>query len=309
MRRNTWRIAGALAATALALVYARYRRDTRAAAARLRTGSQIVETSHGQVEYALAGQGPPVLVVHGGGGGYDQGLLLARFLGLGSRFRCIAVSRFGYLRSPLPADASPAAQADAYAALLDALELERVAVVGGSAGGPSSLHFALRHPQRCAALVLVSALSRAWTWPTMPPIVQDLMLHSGFLFWAVVNFAPQALLSAFGLSPRAVAGAGKAEKARLVEILQTILPIRLRWAGLANDANQMAVLAPCPLERITVPTLVLHALDDGLAPFAHGQAAAEAIPGARLLRLDSGGHLWLGQQETMVSAVRDFMNF
>jgi pimeloyl-ACP methyl ester carboxylesterase len=47
----------------------------------------------------------------------------------------IAPSRFGYLGSSLPAGATPADQADAYAVLLDALGIERTAVVGCSTGG------------------------------------------------------------------------------------------------------------------------------------------------------------------------------
>jgi CubicO group peptidase (beta-lactamase class C family) len=52
---------------------------------------------------------------------------------VGEGFRIIAPSRIGYLRIPLPQDASPAAQADAYACLLDALNISKVAVVGVSA--------------------------------------------------------------------------------------------------------------------------------------------------------------------------------
>jgi pimeloyl-ACP methyl ester carboxylesterase len=52
------------------------------------------------------------------------------------------MSRFGYLRTPLPADASAAAQADAHACLLDALGIRRAAIVGASAGAPSAMQFA-----------------------------------------------------------------------------------------------------------------------------------------------------------------------
>jgi pimeloyl-ACP methyl ester carboxylesterase len=90
------------------------------------------------------------LSVHGAGGGFDQGLELADPLARAG-FRVIAVSRFGYLRTPLPPDASAAA----HACLLDALNIRRVAVLGTSAGGPSSMQFALRHPDRTAALVLL----------------------------------------------------------------------------------------------------------------------------------------------------------
>jgi pimeloyl-ACP methyl ester carboxylesterase len=90
--------------------------------------SWILETSYGPIEYAEAGNGPPVLVIHGAGGGFDQGLDIGEKL-VRNGFRVIAPSRFGYLRTPLPQDASAAAQADAHAALLDALHIERCAVV------------------------------------------------------------------------------------------------------------------------------------------------------------------------------------
>jgi 2-hydroxy-6-oxonona-2,4-dienedioate hydrolase len=95
-----------------------------------------------------------VLVVYGADGGYDQGLAFGEPL-VNSGFRIIAMSRFGYLRTPLPTDASASAQADAHAYLLDALKIQRAAVIGASAGASSSMQFALRHPEQCRAMVLL----------------------------------------------------------------------------------------------------------------------------------------------------------
>src|SRR5262249_13648655 len=136
------------------LVASRYRRDIRGERDRVASGGSLARTACGPIEYAASGDGPDVLVVHGAGGGYDQGLEFGEPLRRAG-FRVIAPSRFGSLRTPLPADASPAAQADAYACLLDALQVGRVAVVGASAGAPSAMQFALRHAERCRALVLL----------------------------------------------------------------------------------------------------------------------------------------------------------
>lgn len=136
-------ILGGIIAVILIVTYPSYRSDIRAARERVMSGSQVIETKCGPIEYATRGEGPPVLVVHGAGGGYDQGLWIARDQ-VGEGFRIIAPSRFGYLRTPLPHDASPAAQADAYTYLLDAHNMSRVAVVGVSAGAPSSMQFAFR---------------------------------------------------------------------------------------------------------------------------------------------------------------------
>src|SRR6266508_1201470 len=178
------------------LTYNRYRRDINQARARVSTGSHIAQTRCGPIEYALFGDGPPVLIVHGSGGGFDQGLDFARELA-DRGFRAIAMSRFGYLRTPLPADASAAAQADAHAYLLDALQIQRAAILGASAGAPSSLQFALRHPDRCTALVLIVPavfVPRAGGAPSLQApaataFLFNTALKSDFLFWVAVKLA------------------------------------------------------------------------------------------------------------------------
>src|SRR5919108_2301706 len=99
------------------------------------------------------GVGSPVFVIHRAGGGFDQGLEFTRPL-IGNGFRVIAPSSFGYLRTPLPQNTSPEAQADARACLLDVLKLDKVAVFGGPAGAPSAMQLCLRHPERCSAMIL-----------------------------------------------------------------------------------------------------------------------------------------------------------
>ena len=74
--------------------------------------SKVIPTRFGDLEYAEAGTGTPLLMVHGTGGGFDQGLFFARrFIDAG--YRVIAPSRFGYLRSAFPDDPSSENQADA----------------------------------------------------------------------------------------------------------------------------------------------------------------------------------------------------
>jgi pimeloyl-ACP methyl ester carboxylesterase len=93
----------------------RYRKELTRARDAARRGGRVVDTSAGPIEYAEEGAGLPLLSIHGAGGGFDQGLANAGEL-VGHGFRIIAPSRFGYLRTPLPRDSSPAAQADAHAA-------------------------------------------------------------------------------------------------------------------------------------------------------------------------------------------------
>lgn len=126
--------------------------------ARLQAGSQLIETTSGSIEYTEFGEGPAVIVLHGTIGGYDQAVLLADMLDTGS-YRFICVSRPGYLRTPLETGPTFEAQADAYAALLNALAIEQAAVMAISGGGPPALQMALRHPDHVSGLVMIAANS------------------------------------------------------------------------------------------------------------------------------------------------------
>ena len=146
-----------------------FTRDLRALEVRLRGRSRLLATPSGPIEYADVGKGAPLLMIHGTGGGFDQGLRFADRLLTGG-LRVIAPSRFGYLRSAFPEDASPERQADAFVALLDHLGIDRLPVVGGSAGALSAAWFARRHPDRCAGLVLlVPAANVAGRDPVVMP--------------------------------------------------------------------------------------------------------------------------------------------
>ena len=95
-------------------------------------------------------------MIHGSGGGYDQGELMVQAV-LGEQFHWITPSRFGYLGSTFHEDATFDDQAHAYAYLLDQLGLDKVAVVTLSHGGPSALLFAVLYPERVSSLTLISA--------------------------------------------------------------------------------------------------------------------------------------------------------
>lgn len=137
----------------------------------------LIQTSRGAVEYASTGSGPAVLCLHGAMGGYDQGLLLARTIGAAG-YRYIGPSRPGYLRTPLSGGRSPEEQADLYAGLLDALRVERCGVMAVSGGGPSAIHFALRHRDRCWGLVLVSTCAeRADARPPVSFAIRKLLMR------------------------------------------------------------------------------------------------------------------------------------
>ena len=87
--------------------------------------SEVYSSHYGEIEYHLVGAGPVVLMSHGVTGGIDQGMFLANnFFGTDHRF--LYVSRFGYLKSSVPENASARLQAAAYKDLLDHLGIDQV---------------------------------------------------------------------------------------------------------------------------------------------------------------------------------------
>src|SRR5579884_2013083 len=146
------------ATTAVANVSRRYQHWKQQQKQRLETESQLIETAQGQVEYRLEGDGPAVLLIHGSPGGYDQGMALARFLNLHD-YTTLAISRPGYLRTPLISGKTPEEQADLFAQVLDMLNIPQVVLIAISGGGPSALQFALRHPEHCRGLIMIAGLS------------------------------------------------------------------------------------------------------------------------------------------------------
>jgi len=316
MRRRSVALA-ALAAAALlvAAVAALYQRDIRAARARIAEGGRVAHTPCGAIQYAERGQGVPMLVIHGAGGGFDQGL---EFMGAlaGRGVRIISVSRFGYLGTPLPADASAAAQARAHACLLDALGLPAAAIFGGSAGAPSAMRFAILYPGRTTHLVLAVPAAHAPRAPgetTLTPQPEtralfDTALRWDFLFWAAIRAAPGLVTRAIlATPPELVRNAEASERERVRRVMEAILPIAPRRLGLLNDAAITERLPRYELEKIEAPTLVVTARDDLFGTWEGARYTADNIRGARFVGHETGGHLLVGHEAAQRELVASFI--
>jgi 2-hydroxy-6-oxonona-2,4-dienedioate hydrolase len=305
----------AVAAFAAWWVHSHFASDLARATEHAARGSQLAETRCGRIEFQQAGEGEPLLVIHGAGGGHDQGMDFARPL-LRHGLRVIAVSRFGYLRTPRPADASPEAQADAHACLLDALGIGKAAVLGLSAGAPSALQTAIRHPDRVSALVLVVPLVHKPTVvaDSAPPIsdAQDewllRLLGSDFLYWGALHLAREPLLRhVLATPPELVRAATAQEREQVRAVAEHVLPVSARAAGLRDDTRLGKRLRPYPLEAIRAPTLVVSARDDGFGTYANAQYAAGRIAHARFIGYEQGGHLLVGHGDEMHAAIVDWL--
>jgi 2-hydroxy-6-oxonona-2,4-dienedioate hydrolase len=313
-RRPVWVVLAIVIAVVLAAVLvirARFVAHLAVAAARAAQGSVIVTTRCGPIEVQQAGDGAPLLVIHGSGGGHDQGMAWTRPL-VQQGVRVIAMSRFGYLRTPRPDDASPEAQADAHICLLDALGIDKAAVMGVSAGGPSAMQTAIRHPDRVSALVLVVpiAYKPGTVTDSAPPVSDDKdalllrLLGSDFLFWTALHVARDPLIRhVLATPPEQVATASSEERARVSDLAERILPVSSRAAGLRDDTRLGKRLGPYALETIRAPTLVVSARDDGFGTYAAAQYTASRIPGAKFVGFEDGGHLLVGHDAAVRAGI------
>jgi 2-hydroxy-6-oxonona-2,4-dienedioate hydrolase len=315
-RLARWLLAGSAALVAAAVAAgAAFERDMRAAESRLEGRSTVLQSPYGPIEYATAGKGPAVLAIHGSGGGFDQGLEMMGPLAARG-YRLIAPSRFGYLRSGRPRGASPQMQADALAWLVARLGEDEVIVAGGSAGALSAMQFAIRHPRRTRAVVLLVPAAYApdrrpnesgMGGPLGEAVVMAL-LESDALFWAARRLAPDRLTRAvLATDPALVAAAGPAEQARVRTILDHILPVSRRAAGLLDDSRWAGAPPPYPLERIRAPLLAISLRDDLYGTYAAARHTAAAVPNGTFVGYPSGGHVWVGRDAELWRDVAGFL--
>ncbi len=302
MSAISWIVLALSASALLAAVV--YVRDIRQSYERVTGKSRIIPSQYGNIEFTEGGAGVPVLVIHGSGGGYDQGELIARAV-VGENQRWIAPSRFGYLRSTYHEGATFDDQAHAYAFLLDHLGVSKVAVVALSHGGPSALLFAVLYPERVSSLVLISCgVASSGDFDQAQASRKGDALATIFkfdpLYWAVSRLATRQLMNLMGANDEVVSSLTPDQRRLVDQVIDYMNPVALRSAGVAFDNK-----ATMPNERISAvraPTLVFHAADDALQLYRNAEFAADAIPGARLKRFERGGHLLIAVEQASIAA-------
>lgn len=259
-----------------------------------------VATALGPVECVQSGEGPAVLALHGAMGGYDQSAILARAALGSTAARVIAVSRPGYLGTPLAAGRTPEQQADLCAALLDTLGVRQTAVIAVSGGGQCALQFVLRHPERCWGLILISACTAPLDTP-LPWRFHLLTLLARFPGLAA-RLRRRAAENPEASARRAIPNDELCRRtlrdpiagSLLTELqLSTMEHLVQRLPGTRNDIAQSRRPFHYPVERIAVPVLLVHGTADVLVPFAASQALAARLPNAELLALEGAPHVAL----------------
>jgi pimeloyl-ACP methyl ester carboxylesterase len=274
----------------------------------LYAGSNLVDTKKGPIEYAINGDsGPYLIVMHGEPGGYDQTAALFSDM-FGKGFRIISWSRPGYVRTPLEVAKTIGEQADAAGALLDALNIDRVAVLGYSAGGPPAITFSSRYPERTWALILECAVTRKWV-DSSDNLQRELyfgyLMYQDPFLWSsdvVGTYAPRMI----GMSTIEMESSlDKQETKKLMDnimndpkrvkvltgMMKSMSPSGLRQAGVENDIEQLKQVKDLPLKDINAPTLIIHGTNDADVSVEDAKYAAKTIPHVELYLVPGGFHI------------------
>jgi pimeloyl-ACP methyl ester carboxylesterase len=262
----------------------------------------------GPVHYTEIGKGPAVLLSHGGGGGSDHGKIIFPYL---YDFCCITPSRFGYLYTPMPDDKSPKAQADAHAALLKKIGIKRAAILASSGGGPSALHFAAKYPDMCSALILVSAIARPL--PPFNPVLKmiyNVFCTADFLSWTLFSLAGASLVSAANTKASdSINILDDQQGYRLMKRICRMAPTNMRRRGTINDVTQCRIADNFAIDKIDVPTLVIHGTADPVVPYSQAGHIAKIAKDSELVPVEGGGHLCIiTHREEIFEKIKEFLS-
>jgi pimeloyl-ACP methyl ester carboxylesterase len=290
--------------------YQNWKRETEVT---LQAGSILTHTEKGEIEFSISGEGPTIVILHGLKGGYDQGVVTSNLLN-DKNFNIISVSRPGYLRTPLDTGTSFEEQADAVAALLDALNIDKAAVIGQSIGGSIAIQFALRYPERCWSLVLISAI-------TMPKPVEpasmtekllSLLVDSDFGNWimlTLVNTWPDKMIPLVIPDPKhlQIVLDDPVKKRSIIESAQSLALASKRKVGEENDIKQVSTMDQMPLKRIKTPSLIISGSGDDLKEDAIN--FNNQNPSSELILIEGGDHsTFTVFSDSLVPLVLEFLH-
>lgn len=251
-------------------------------------------TIHGHKRaYRIAGEGPPLLLLHGIG---DSSVGWVDVMGrLAETHTVVAPDLLGHGQSARPrADYSVAAYANGMRDLLTLLDVDRVTVVGHSLGGGVAAQFAYQYPERCERLVLVATGGVA---TAVSPFLRIAAAPLAEVFLIPLSLPFAKPVGRLGLEALRLSGTDLGRDHDQIARVLDALPDRdariaftrtlrsgVDWRGQVVTLRDRAYLAQA------MPTLIVWGTRDGVIPVKHAHAAHAAMPGSRLELFDGAGH-------------------
>lgn len=250
--------------------------------------SRTVQTTDWKLHYHEAGEGHPVLLLHGSGpGATGWSNFSGNIEALARQFHVYAVDMPGWGES----DAATVDQLDHVEAalqFLDTLGIEKAAFVGNSMGGATSMRFATEHPDRISHLVTMG-----------PPTPGPKLFGPGdgpseglkVLIETYQDPNPENMGRLIEImvydkrfaTPELLAARSDAAKARTDHL-------RNYLAGLPHGTPIPKWVRLEDLREVRVPTLLIHGRDDRVVSYEHSMMLLSLIPDSRLVVLNRCGH-------------------
>lgn len=141
-----------------------------------------------------------------------------------------------------------------------------------------------------------------------PTALLDAIYRFDFPMWAIMRVAPTIMHRLVAVPASLVRSLRREDMARLNEAVRMILPVSSRRLGGPNEGKTQGSARQYPLDRISVPTLLISAADDLYRTLPNAREAAKIIPHARLIDFATGGHLLLGRANEVWPAVATFLH-
>ncbi|SDW40963.1 Pimeloyl-ACP methyl ester carboxylesterase [Marinococcus luteus] len=255
-----------------------------------------------QMEYTICGTGEPVLVMHGGHSNCMEEMGYAPLVRRG--YRLITPSRPGYRATSAEIGGSLESAAEAYAGLLDYLQIESVHVLAVSAGGPSGLMLASAYPERVRTLTLESAVTTKWLTKKDAAYKAAMVLFRPKVekgTWALLRMAvkkrPEMIFKqmAASFSTLSYEHIRQEINSRALQEFAGMIAGQRSGKGFLIDVNTKA--AEEMWTSIHAPVLIVHSEHDASVPVQHAHQAKRLMPQAELTILESWGHLiWIGSK-------------
>lgn len=258
-----------------------------------RERAKEIMTAYGKLSFIDEGSGESIISCHGICGGYDQAYdTLADKTDL---YRVLAPSRFGYPGSDIPENPTVDKQTEAFAEMLDELQIEKTFILGTSAGGTSAIKFALNHPERTKGLILYCS-----GYPGMEPPDKEFSYVGPPAF--LCHDLPMWLFS-----PLFPVTMGMEQ-----DTIKMIMPFEEKHDGIVLDAkltntDMVNHYQNYDMSKLQVPVLILHAKNDKLAAYEMVEQWAAKIPDCTFVPFESGGHLMKGNEEKINASLEAFI--
>ncbi len=235
---------------------------------------KTIKVNGRDVHYYTAGQGEPLVVIHGGGG--DARTWQKNIVELSEKYTVYAPDLPGYGGSQrLAGDYYIPELSDFIGSFASSLGLERFYLVGHSMGGGVALDYALKSPQKIKKLVLVSSLC----------------LGREIAFW-VRLFSIPAILRSVGVLTISILKSIKwmAERLNPAEFIMPLSPASMTVGGNISTIRQQSVVLKDRLAEVAMPTLLVWGSRDPIVPVRHAYQAAKVIPNCQVKVFENCGH-------------------